>query len=134
MNEQGKQTGERLKKLLKRLRINQVRLAEIIGSSPQFLNAVATGRKRLTGDMAHRIAEALPVVNPDWLLNGVGEMLLPGVKMDYSAVSGISQQVNEPDIGYPEIRFDDLPRVVSDLLRRVKALEIEMESEKRKKT
>lgn len=84
--------------------------------------------------MAHRIAEALPVVNPDWLLNGVGEMLLPGVKMDYSAVSGISQQVNEPDIGYPEIRFDDLPRVVSDLLRRVKALEIEMESEKRKKT
>lgn len=62
--------GRRLKSLLIKRKITQARLAEEIGCQPQHVSHIVCGKRRLTPELARKIAEdVFPDINVGWLLN-----------------------------------------------------------------
>jgi transcriptional regulator with XRE-family HTH domain len=77
--------GERLKKIMKHLKVNGLQLSELIGLSPQYISMMITGKKQLSSSILHLIAERFPNVSIDYLLKEQGSMMV---------------QVNEPKQPY----------------------------------
>lgn len=75
--------GERLKKIMKHLKINNIGLAEMIGLSPQYISMIITGKKQLSSSILHLMAERFPDVSIDYLLKEQGSMMLNEPKQEY---------------------------------------------------
>jgi len=67
------QSGKRLKHFLQSEKIEQKKLAEELGTTAQYINAICQGRKGLGKAQAMRIQE-LYGVSAGWLLTGQGTM------------------------------------------------------------
>ena len=67
------QSGKRLKHFLQSENIEQKKLAEDLGTTAQYINAICQGRKGLGKAQALRVQE-LYGVNAGWLLTGQGTM------------------------------------------------------------
>lgn len=64
--------GERLRTLIKQLKITQVRMAQVLGINSKFVSHMVTNRRRVTEGMALKIELAYPMINTAWLLQGTG--------------------------------------------------------------
>jgi transcriptional regulator with XRE-family HTH domain len=69
-------SGERLKKLIKALDLQQNTFAKSIGKSPQNISAYIRGEYPLGKNYVESIKENFNNVNVEWLLYGVGDMFI----------------------------------------------------------
>lgn len=67
--------SERLRKLIKSLSLTQSALADKLGITQGAVSSWLC-RDTLSSEGAHRIKEAFPQINLDWLLTGNGQMLI----------------------------------------------------------
>lgn len=88
-------TGQRLKNFLLREQLSQKSIAKQLNIAPQYLNAICTGRKNVSKQMASRLQDLLGV-SAAWLLTGNGLMY-----------------VDRPDSGVM-VAHDDGPATVPD--------------------
>jgi len=68
--------GERIGIFLNKKGISGYRAAKDTGISAQVISAYLTGKRDPSGDMLSKILLTYPELNADWLLTGLGEMLL----------------------------------------------------------
>lgn len=66
---------ERLLRYLRFKRISQVEFTRALGVSSTYIGAM---RRSMSDDKMSKVRELYPDLNPDWLLYGRGEMLIPG--------------------------------------------------------
>lgn len=118
---QGKK-NERLKLLMKALKIKNIHLAKAIDTAPAFISQLRSGRQNITTDFAFRISKRYPLVNIDWLLHGDGEMFLEAVPGKNRIV------VSEPDAKY-EAKPGDPLGALRALLERHEERLAELEAE-----
>lgn len=76
LEKQQAEQGERLKELRKFLRVNQQELAQTLEVTQPFLSSIENGRSALSRHLLTNISNHYPDINTNWLLTGVGEMLL----------------------------------------------------------
>lgn len=60
--------SKRLRKLLETRKTNFQELSQLLFISPNYLSLIACGKRKLTPDMAKRIADVFPGIRPQWLL------------------------------------------------------------------
>ena len=72
--------------------LSQRKFERIIGVSNGFVNNISKG---IGAEKLQRILREFPELNSDWLLNGYGEMILPGVHTQHIGhIFGNAQGVN----------------------------------------
>lgn len=59
------------------LGLSQVKLAERLRFTQQYVSEVCNGRKEISGKFAKRFAEAFPWLSLNWLITGKGPLFLP---------------------------------------------------------
>lgn len=72
--------NQRLKILIDELKkrrdiLSQAELAEIVGISRTQFSELVTGKRHISDKTIHKITNAIPELNEDWLRTGEGEML-----------------------------------------------------------
>ena len=72
--------NQRLKILIDELKkrrdiLSQAELAEIVGISRTQFSELVTGKRHISDKAIHKITNAIPELNEDWLRTGEGEML-----------------------------------------------------------
>ena len=72
--------NQRLKILINELKkrrdiLTQAELAEIVGISRTQFSELVTGKRQLSDKAIHKITQAIPELNENWLRTGEGEML-----------------------------------------------------------
>lgn len=72
--------NQRLKILIDELKkrrdiLSQAELAEIVGISRTQFSELVTGKRQISDKTIHKITNAIPELNEDWLRTGEGEML-----------------------------------------------------------
>ena len=67
----------RLKSVRAELGITQKQLAEAISGDISHIGKIEIGQSKITPAFVRRVVKALPRVNPEFLLNGEGNPLLP---------------------------------------------------------
>lgn len=112
--------ADRLRLFLNQLKVKNVELAKRMGLKRstyvlQLLNKNTT----ITAEAANRIAEAYPVLNTRWLLNGTGEM-----KVQQMA---LPDKLSEPDVLYSSDPLNGLRAILEKHEQRIAALEAAME-------
>lgn len=60
--------ANRFRKLLNQKKLTFKELAALLYVNPNYLSMIACGKRKMTADMARRIATVLPDVRPQWLL------------------------------------------------------------------
>ena len=65
---------DRISKLMELEQISPTRFALMIGTQPSVVSHILNGRNKPSLEVAQKILNAFPKINPDWLILGVGAM------------------------------------------------------------
>ncbi len=65
---------DRISKLMEVEQISPTRFAIMIGTQPSVVSHILNGRNKPSLEVAQKILNAFPTINPDWLILGVGAM------------------------------------------------------------
>ena len=65
---------DRISKLMELEQISPTRFALMIGTQPSVVSHILNGRNKPSLEVAQKILNAFPTINPDWLILGVGAM------------------------------------------------------------
>lgn len=82
----------RLKEVMEILGITKYNLANASGLSPSNLSYMLNGKQSITDRTLHKIANAFPQINLEWLKTGEGEPLNDNPAMIQNGGSGVRQQ------------------------------------------
>lgn len=105
--------GKRLKEMRKFLRTNQQELAQALEVTQPFLSSIENGKSALSRNLLTNISNCYPEINTNWLLTGVGAMLLQTLDNQLPIA-----EANEQTIGYANPQEE-----MAYLRRRVKYIE-----------
>ena len=65
---------DRLTVILNENKLTAWKFAEMIGIQPSSLSHIFSGRNRASLDLVEKVLKQFPLINPDWLLFGQGDM------------------------------------------------------------
>ena len=65
--------GERVKRIIRELGINQAKFARKVGTWPDIISRVCTGKQHLSHSLAERIHDKFPQYSMPWLLGYVDD-------------------------------------------------------------
>lgn len=96
--------NQRLKTLIDELKkrrdiLSQAELAEIVGISRTQFSELVTGKRPISDKTIHKITNAIPELNEDWLRTGEGEMLKNASAIaDNHSISIAGEEIKENNI------------------------------------
>ncbi|MDE7150468.1 MAG: helix-turn-helix domain-containing protein [Bacteroidales bacterium] len=74
--------------------LTQAEFGEVVGLQPAQISDMLKGKRPITEKTINKILVKFPDIDPDWLLNGQGEMKRMVVKAGKVRVSGHHNEVN----------------------------------------
>ena len=120
--------GERLKTMLEMLKMTQLEFGETCDINPAYINQMITGTRPVSEKTALRIKEHYQKMNLQWLLYGDGDMFM---NEEQEVRETEPEYVQEPAGLFrgAEQVINDLRKKISDIERRLEALEQEPNSD-----
>jgi transcriptional regulator with XRE-family HTH domain len=118
--------GLRLEEFLTVHDLKQVALAQIVGVEQGYLNQIVRGHKRISSTVIFGISKRFTDLNLNWLIRGVGDMLL--VEADHPAPAEVSR-VDEA----PAVYLARRSGILEDMQDRIADLEATVAKMKAKK-
>lgn len=87
--------GQRFRDVIRYLRdrelvYNEAQLASKMGISRQFLSDMKNGRKEITEQTVLKLCELFPVLSAEWLISGVGSMVVEPAAVHPPVVESVS--------------------------------------------
>jgi DNA-binding XRE family transcriptional regulator len=71
---------DRILQIMHREQLTPAKFAEVIGIQRSAMSHITTGRNKPSLDVAMKILEKYPYVDPEWLLSGKGNMMRKDIK------------------------------------------------------
>lgn len=113
---------DRISKLMEVEQISPTRFAIMIGTQPSVVSHILNGRNKPSLEVAQKILNAFPTINPDWLILGVGAMYreeLPSrqgslfdIKPEISSSTAIYEQKTvEKNLQEKEVKQEESEKV-----------------------
>lgn len=92
--------NKRIIEIMVRLDLNKTAFAKELNVSLPLITHITTGRNKPGIDIIQKIILIFDTINPDWLLNGTGDMFRnkttkPDLSSVYNAIDSISSQIHE---------------------------------------
>lgn len=107
---------DRINKLLKYKKMSASQFADLIGVQRSSISHVLSGRNKPSLDFVTKIIVAFPELNTDWLLTGMGNMLLEDsndlLKTDTKPDHKILES-ETVDMERLEQKFAEIPKIVN---------------------
>lgn len=76
--------GDRLKQLIKKIGLNNKEFAKRLNVSPNYISILITGKKKINNKFIYNITKVIPNLNPNWFLNGEGDIFLQNITLNES--------------------------------------------------
>lgn len=86
---------DRVNKVIDYLGITKHNLATSSGIAPSNLNKMMTGESSITDKTLHKICEAFPKIDIEWLRTGEGEMIINNSNMQQNNNTGNAVMAND---------------------------------------
>lgn len=89
-----KERLNRINQLIKHLGLTKNSLATTCGIAPSNMNKMLSGEQTITDKTLHKIVDAFPQINIEWLKTGEGEMIINNSSMQQIDNSGNTMMAN----------------------------------------
>ncbi|MBW1612437.1 MAG: hypothetical protein JRJ57_00350 [Deltaproteobacteria bacterium] len=117
--------GDRLKLLISLLRTSVPLFAKSLDYSSDSLYNIIKGRYRISPKLADKILEEYPEINPEWLKEGRGKMIIDESKVDPLLLEALYPKTDEPSLDYNKSTEIEILKKERELL--VKTIEEQKE-------
>jgi len=82
---------DRMKQVLKRLRISRNELAARLGTTKGYVNQVLGGRNSISAGFREKLSKYYSQINIDWVMTGEGDMLLEKKLPEPGVLTGVME-------------------------------------------
>ena len=111
--------ADRLRLFLNQLKVKNVELSKRMGlKTSTYVSQLLNKNTTITAEAANRIADAYPVLNTRWLLNGTGDMKIQDI--------ALPDKLGEPDSEYIGDPLNGLRAILDKHEQRIRELEEEV--------
>lgn len=91
---------ERIAKLMELEQMSPTRFAQLIGIQPSIVSHILNGRNKASLEVAQKILNAFPSVNPDWLIMGTGTMYREELPSRQTSLFDVKPEIQRESIVY----------------------------------
>lgn len=110
--------GDRLELLISLLRTSVPLFARSLGYSSDSLYNIIKGKYRISPKLADKILEEYPEINPEWLKEGRGKMIIDESKVDPLLLEALYPKIEEPGEKYNKATEIELLKKENELLKK----------------
>jgi transcriptional regulator with XRE-family HTH domain len=93
---------DRISKLLEIEQISPTKFAAMIGTQPSVVSHILNDRNKPSLEVAQKILNAFPTINPDWLILGTGAMYREGLPSRQASLFDIKPEISSKTINYEQ--------------------------------
>ena len=93
---------ERISRLLEIEQVSPTKFAMMIGTQPSVVSHILNDRNKPSLEVAQKILNAFPTINPDWLILGVGAMYREELPSRQASLFDIKPEIVNKSINYDQ--------------------------------